>query len=245
MELLCDEITYALQVSEEGSAPAEALVLSYGITGKRARGFLLLLIKGGIPKRFTDKLYDDATITDFVVVGSVGEPGAPGIVAYPPPQDENPPTRPDGYSLLTKPASLIRPEDERWIAQAVSDNPDEGMGILIYEEARCVLFLTAEEAISTAACVLRVAPALLAASSDAYLRLHPSEAEALSTIVWEAEQKRMLALMQQAATELPAPVSHEALNAWLARHGYRLIAHDDLPGFRIAPKEKEGGEVQE
>lgn len=241
---ICDDITSALQTPEEGIAPAEVLVISYGLTTKRRHGFILLLVKGPIPARFTQELQSDASIMDFVYASSVGEPGAPGIFTQDQPEqnEQEPPARPNGYCLLTKPSSLFRPDNERWIAQAESDDPGEGMGILIYEERRKILFLTAEESISTASCLLRVAPALLAASSERYLLLHPTEVEAVSTVLWDTEQRRALRMLQSTA-KVPAPVSLQDLNVWLAYHHYRLVPNDDLPGFRVVSDDAPGGEA--
>lgn len=71
VEDLCEEMTEALHRPEAGEAqPTEVLVLSYGVTSKAKRGFILLKVLGPIPNGFTQQLRADAGITDFVFIVS-------------------------------------------------------------------------------------------------------------------------------------------------------------------------------
>lgn len=107
MSDVCDELTNALRGMpklEEERPSCDVLVLGYGVTTKAQQGFILFLVKGHIPGSFTQRIREDASITDFVYVHSVGEPGVPGLFVYGEPTQEQrslpPPELPAGYFLL-------------------------------------------------------------------------------------------------------------------------------------------------
>lgn len=249
---LTEEVTDALQEPEPGEPAPAVLVLSYGVTTKARRGFLLLLVQGRIPTSFAQRLSEDAGISDFVYIASGGEPGVPGIVLKEQRYEQNPPPLPPGYFLLAEPASLCRPDDERWIGYVSSEDETEGKGVLVYEEERKLLFFTEEEAASATAYFQRLIPALLNHCSQDYAHLHAQEVEALQLALWDAEQRRARSLWQppeEPAGQTPAAAILQELDVWLAQHHYRLVPDEGGDGLRLIPNDQEererGGSAHE
>lgn len=81
-----------------------------------------------------------------------------------------PPRVPAGYTVLDRPRPLTPEEDNLWMALAWSDT-DVSVGILIYSEGDCSIFLLGDEALTMIHHLLEWSASLLAHCSPQRIQL--------------------------------------------------------------------------
>ena len=114
------------------------------------------------------------------------------------PRDENaekpetigPPRLPKGYTAIGQPVPLLSPRDSRWIVRA---RGEEGEGILIYEDQRCVVFLIADEALSALSSLMQEALTLAQHGSPEFVERHAQTLSQLRSLWWAEETDRVRA----------------------------------------------------
>ncbi len=110
---------------------------------------------------------------------------------------DNDPCVPIGYSLKAAPAPLISAADGRWIARASYDESGDE-GILIYEDAQAMLFLTADEVAMQVAYLMREAWNLIPDCDPALSEAHSRAIEQMRSLWWmqETRKARVLVMSQ-------------------------------------------------
>ena len=115
--------------------------------------------------------------------------------------EEEMPCVPYGYTLRATPAPLISAADGRWIGRAVYDESgDEGM--LFYEDALKVAFLTADEVAMSLAYFLGEAWTLIPEMDVTLSPLHAQAVDHLRSLWWQEETRKARALMNERREEM-------------------------------------------
>lgn len=104
------------------------------------------------------------------------------------------PCVPLGYSLRAAPAPLISVNDGRWIARASYDESGEE-GILIYEDAQAMLFLTADEVAMQIAYLMREAWNLIPEVDTTLSEAHTRAIEVMRSLWWFEETRKARAVV--------------------------------------------------
>ncbi len=232
-------------IDSQGLVGHGATILLYGFSQKTQNGFIVVEAAHTLPFAFLRWLRRDSRIIDYCVYDVPCSEQERLAVAewasayYSPRLDA--PALPAGYTLLAEPVSLDRPSDEIWLAYVLrSDASVEGAGILVYQERGEIFFLAAEEAITVTAALLEIAPVLGNACSDGFLQA-PQHAERLEVI------RRAVVATEpephEPARQTPTAAAIQELDAWVARHHYRLVPDVQGDGLHLIPDDQAEGEA--
>lgn len=117
------------------------------------------------------------------------------------PQDKpvlciEPPQVPFGFEVRAAPAPLISAADGRWIVRA-ADEESGNEGILVYEDSRAIVFMTADEVAMYLAYLIREGWNLIPEIDLALSEAHAQAGEQMRSLWWLEETRKSRALVNR------------------------------------------------